>query len=99
MGNQSSDAKRARAGEQDSPAALGAAQASPETPWVLQGDVGTPKHCQRAMTRLMKDTYELAERTEDVYLSKEEPWQKHREEIGRTVVLPCATQDFALCGL
>lgn len=48
----------------------------------------------------MKYMTSLAKRTECVYLSQEETSQKNsREEVGGTVMLPCATHEFALCGL
>ena len=50
-------------------------------------------------TNDVKRMYRLAKRTERVDLSQEETSQKNREEVGGTVVLPCATHKFALCGL
>lgn len=81
----------------DSSTVLCSVQTSLEIFCLRQRDVGKPKHCQRRMSRHMKSAYGLVERIKGIYLSQEETSRKNsREEIGGTVVLPCAAQDFAL---
>lgn len=85
----------------DSPIVLLAGQTSLETSHLLQRDVGKLQHCQRRMTDgYRKGTYRLTKRIECVYLSQEETSQKNsRKEVRGSVVPPCATHEFALCGL